>query len=101
MQRMIFFKDFFKTSKLAILCVSHLVLHHFPLTVDAFEVQEIAAVVNLVELQAHLHIITRHRVPAAHSEMVGVHHLQRETCFQVLRLKVARRTFISLFFSKY
>lgn len=51
-------------------------LHHFLLTIDAFEVQEIAAVVNLVELQAHLHVIARHWVLTAHSEMVGVHHLQ-------------------------
>lgn len=57
-------------------------LHHFLLTIDAFEVQEIAAVVNLVELQAHLHVIARHWVLTAHSEMVGVHHLQQETCFQ-------------------
>lgn len=56
-------------------------LHHFPLTINAFEIQEIAAVVNLVELQAHLHIIACHRVLAAHSEMVGVHYLQCETCF--------------------
>lgn len=62
-------------------------LHHSLLTIDAFEVQEIAAVVNLVELQAHLHVIAGHRVLAAHSEMVGVHHLQRETCFQDSRQK--------------
>jgi len=46
------------------------------LTVDALEVQEVGAVVHLVELQAHLHQVARHRVLPAHAQVVRVHHLR-------------------------
>lgn len=71
------FKMLLETSSLALLCALHLLL-----TIDAFEVQQVAAVVHLVELQAHLHVVAGDGVLAAHPQVVGVHHLQGETCPQ-------------------
>lgn len=48
-------------------------------TVDALEVQQVAAVVHLVQLQAHLHKVARHGILPAHAEVVRVDNLQSKT----------------------
>lgn len=57
----------------------------FPPTVDALEVEEVGPVVHLIQLQAHLHQVPRHRVLPPHPQMIRIDHLRGETMVQVLR----------------
>lgn len=46
-------------------------------TIDALEVQQVAAIVHLIELQTHLHKIACHWILSSHAQVVRVHNLQQ------------------------
>lgn len=52
------------------------------LTINALEVEQVATIVHLVELQTHLHKIPSDRILLAHSQVIGVHHLNPTTTIQ-------------------
>lgn len=49
------------------------------LTINALEVEQVATIVHLVELQTHLHKIPSDRILLTHSQVIGVHHLNPTT----------------------
>lgn len=49
------------------------------LTINALEVEQVATIVHLVELQTHLHKIPSDRILPAHSQVIRVHHLNPMT----------------------
>lgn len=59
-------------------CEKHKSETKFPPTVDALEVEQVGPVVHLVQLQAHLHQVPRHRVLSPHPQMIRIHHLRHK-----------------------
>lgn len=55
-------------------CINHNL--EMLLTIDALEVEKVGSAVHLVQLQAHFHQVSCHRILPPHSQMVRVHHLQ-------------------------
>lgn len=52
-------------------------VQNFPHTIDAFKVQQIAAIVHLIQLQTHFHIISCNWILSTHSKVIGIHHLKQ------------------------
>lgn len=52
------------------------------LTINALEVEQVAPIVHLVELQTHFHKVPSDWILPAHSQVIGVHHLNPTTTIQ-------------------